>query len=89
MVNTSQQIGGSVGTALLSSIFASAVSGYLVSHRATPRALTATHVHGYSVGFEWAAGIFFAGLVIALLLVPWIRPGPTGRHPAPARPSAV
>jgi hypothetical protein len=39
MVNTSQQIGGSVGTALLSSIFASAVSGYLVSHRATPRAL--------------------------------------------------
>ena len=32
MVNTSQQIGGSVGTSLLSTIYASAVASYLTSH---------------------------------------------------------
>ena len=77
-VNTAQQIGGSVGTALLSTIFASAVSGYLASHRATDSVLAAAHVHGYSTAFQWAAGLFLTGLVIALLLVPWIRPEPGG-----------
>jgi len=76
MVNTSQQIGGSVGTALLSTIFASAASGYLISHRSSASVLAAAHAHGYSAGFEWAAGIFLTGLVTALLLVPWIRPRP-------------
>lgn len=32
MVNTSQQVGGSVGTALLSTLFASAVTCYTTSH---------------------------------------------------------
>ena len=32
MVNTSQQIGGSIGTSLLSTIYASAVASYLTSH---------------------------------------------------------
>jgi hypothetical protein len=36
MVNTSQQVGGSVGTSLLSTIFASAVASYTVSHLHTP-----------------------------------------------------
>ena len=36
MVNTSQQVGGSVGTSLLSTIFASAVTSYAVGHVHTP-----------------------------------------------------
>src|ERR1700760_4738509 len=41
MVNTSQQIGGSIGTSLLSTIYASAVAGYLTSHSRVPGLLPA------------------------------------------------
>ena len=37
MVNTMQQVGGSIGTALLSSIFASAVTSYAESHTPGPQ----------------------------------------------------
>lgn len=70
MVNTAQQIGGSIGTALLSTIFAGTVSGYLASHSATSVVTTLAHIHGYSVGFEWVAAMFGAGFVITLLLLP-------------------
>jgi hypothetical protein len=88
MVNTSQQIGGSVGTALLSTIFASAVSGYLASHSGTDHVTTlvalAAHVHGYRVGFAWAAGMFGVGLIIALLLLPRTGPDPDTSTPGPS-----
>ena len=70
MVNTAQQIGGSIGTALLSTIFAGAVSGYLASHARTPSLLSNASVHGYAVGFTGGAVIFAAGLVLALVLLP-------------------
>jgi EmrB/QacA subfamily drug resistance transporter len=70
MVNTSQQVGGSIGTALLSTIFASAVSSYATSHPRLPNLQDAATVHGYTVAFWWAAGIFAVGLVIALLVLP-------------------
>src|SRR5689334_12909590 len=41
-LNTGQQIGGSIGTSLLNTIFASAVAGYLASHLSP-----ATLVHGH------------------------------------------
>ena len=70
MVNTSQQVGGSVGTALLSTIFASAAKSYATSHQPAPGLRDAAMVHGYTVAFWWAAGIFAAGLLIALLVLP-------------------
>jgi EmrB/QacA subfamily drug resistance transporter len=71
MVNVSQQIGGSIGTALLSTVAASA----------------ATPVEGYTSAFWWAAGIFAIGaLVCGSLLRPGIRPELAhGPEPAPAR----
>ncbi len=51
MVNTSQQIGGSVGTAVLSSMFAGALSRYLASHPAGAGAMKAASVHGDTVAF--------------------------------------
>jgi hypothetical protein len=60
MVNTMQQVGGSIGTALLSSIFASAVTGYAQSHAPAPQ-LQFAAVHGYTVAFWVAAGIFAFG----------------------------
>ena len=61
MVNTSQQVGGSVGTALLSTIFASATAAYASSHAGTPGLNNAATIHGYTTAFAWAAGIFGLG----------------------------
>ncbi|MDQ2894159.1 MAG: MFS transporter [Actinomycetota bacterium] len=67
MVNTSQQVGGSVGTALLSTLFASSAAGYAASHRVLP---AVAMVHGYTTAFWWAAGIFAVGLLVAVLVLP-------------------
>jgi EmrB/QacA subfamily drug resistance transporter len=75
MVNTSQQVGGSVGTALLSTLFASAVSSYASSHARTPGLSALATVHGYTVAFWWAAGIFAVGLLVALFVLPAVRIG--------------
>jgi EmrB/QacA subfamily drug resistance transporter len=80
MVNTSQQVGGSVGTALLSTIFASAVSAYAGSHRGQPGLANAAAIHGYTTAFAWSAAIFALGLLLALLILP-----SKDRSVAPAR----
>jgi hypothetical protein len=49
MTNTSQQIGASIGTALLNTIAATATVSYLASHVSTPRTVSAATVHGYAV----------------------------------------
>jgi hypothetical protein len=70
MVNTSQQVGGSVGTALLSTLFAGAAAGYASSHAATATLAGASAIHGYTTAFVWAAGLFGLGLVVASLVLP-------------------
>jgi len=82
MVNTSQQVGGSVGTALLSTIFASATAAYASSHAGTPGVINAAAVHGYTTAFAWAAGIFALGLLLALLILPSKR---KSSSPAPKK----
>jgi hypothetical protein len=85
-VNTGQQLGGSIGTALLNTMAASATAAYLTAHlsRATapggrPSAglLGLALVHGYTTAFWWAAGIFAGGAVVAGALY---RPGPLARQ---------
>jgi EmrB/QacA subfamily drug resistance transporter len=70
MVNTSQQIGGSIGTSLLSTIYASAVASYLASHSRTPGLAAAAQVHGDTTAFWWAAGIFGIGFLLVLVILP-------------------
>jgi EmrB/QacA subfamily drug resistance transporter len=64
MVNTSQQVGGSVGTALLSTIFASAVTSYAAGRPQTAATLAEASVHGYTTAFRWAFGLFLVGAVV-------------------------
>jgi EmrB/QacA subfamily drug resistance transporter len=70
-VNATQQIGGALGTALLSTLAASAANSFLHSHlsglRPSPPLLAAAAVHGYTVGFAVAAGIFVFGAFAGLL----------------------
>jgi len=70
MVNTSQQVGGSVGTSLLSTIFASAVASYAASHLHTAGLANAAAVHGYTTAFWWAVGIFGLAFLLALVILP-------------------
>ena len=68
-VNTVQQVGGSVGTALLNTLAASATSSFAIAHRSAPEVSALAAVHGYTVAYWWAAGFFAAGgLLVALLL---------------------
>ena len=85
MVNTSQQIGGSVGTALLSTLFASSASAFARTHTGLHGLQAAAQVHGYTTAFWWSAGIFAAGLLIAVVVFP-MRVKPT--EPALAAESA-
>jgi EmrB/QacA subfamily drug resistance transporter len=85
MVNTSQQVGGSIGTALLGTLAVSAATDYLTTHG--PGAQAA--VEGYVTAFWWGAGIFALGaLVCGSLLRSDVRPEmtPGAAEPAPARP---
>jgi EmrB/QacA subfamily drug resistance transporter len=68
-VNTMQQIGGSIGTAFLSTMFADAVSGFAAS-AGTPAGLAAAEaaVHGYTVAFWWSAGAMAVGAIVTALL---------------------
>jgi hypothetical protein len=70
MVNTSQQVGGSVGTSLLSTIFASAVASYTVAHLHTSDLANAAAVHGYTTAFWWSVGIFALGFLLAMVILP-------------------
>jgi predicted MFS family arabinose efflux permease len=70
MVNTSQQVGGSVGTALLSTIFASAAASYASAHVNAAGLANAASIHGYTTAFDWAAAIFGLGLIVAFLILP-------------------
>jgi predicted MFS family arabinose efflux permease len=71
-LNTAQQIGGSIGTALLSTLAGSAATAYLVGKNSTPQILAEAAVNSYTTAFAWAGGILIAGAVICGLL---LRPG--------------
>jgi EmrB/QacA subfamily drug resistance transporter len=73
LVNTTQQVGGSVGIALLSTLAASAATSYLHSHASLGAAAAAkATLHSYSVAYWVAAGIFGVG---ALGVGALYRPG--------------
>jgi hypothetical protein len=63
-----QQIGGSIGTALLNTLATSAGSHYLSSRQPTPTTLAQAQLHSYATAYWWSAGFFVAGLVLSALL---------------------
>ncbi|WP_328912723.1 MULTISPECIES: MFS transporter [unclassified Streptomyces] len=71
-VNTMQQVGGSIGTALLNTLAASAAATYVASHGKTAAATAQAQLHSYSTAYWWSAGLFAVGAVLALVMY---RPG--------------
>ena len=88
--NTSQQIGASIGTALLNTLAAAATATYLESHHVQSKGVVAqATVHGYAVASAWAAGIFVLAAVLAWILID-VHPGrPRGAEDETGEPVEV
>jgi EmrB/QacA subfamily drug resistance transporter len=78
-VNTMQQVGGSVGTALLNTIATTAASTYVAAHVAqasTPAGAQLLQanaaIQSYATAFWWASGVFAVGALIAAAV---LKPG--------------
>ncbi len=69
LVNTTQQVGGSLGTALLNTLAASATVAYVASHAPGPATVAAGQVHGYSVGALVGGVLLAVGALAAFFLV--------------------
>jgi hypothetical protein len=78
-VNTAQQVGGSLGTALLNTVATTATTTFLAGKAASPGVVANATVHGYTTAFWWAAAIFAVGAVICGAL---LRPGRPSLDPA-------
>ncbi|OEV05174.1 MFS transporter [Streptomyces oceani] len=90
MVNTSQQVGGAIGTALLNTIAASATTAYVADHvaeaGASPEGRKLVElramVEGYTSAIWWAVGILLLASAAATFLINH-RPGDGPAAPAP------
>lgn len=79
LVNTAQQVGGSVGVALLSTIVAQVFSGDSGSAMkldpsgnpipVDPEAFIAASIHSYDVAFYWGAGFMGLALVVTVFMI--------------------
>ncbi len=98
LVNTMQQVGGSIGTSALSTIALTATAGYLVTHHAGPLAPAVAATHGYTIAFAVSAALLGLGFILAIVLLPSrhrlaelrnaaAAAAPAAAAPAPAAPA--
>ncbi|RKR93089.1 EmrB/QacA subfamily drug resistance transporter [Micromonospora pisi] len=93
MISSSQQVGGSIGTALLNTIATSSAAGYLASHTGQARLQSHALVHGYSVAYWLAVGFLAAAALVSAIAVnagaPKHAPVPAGESVEESIPVAV
>jgi len=70
LVNTMQQVGGSIGTSALSTIALSTAASYLITHRTSPLAPASAATHGYTIAFSVSAALLGLGFILAIVLLP-------------------
>ncbi|NUQ95376.1 MAG: MFS transporter [Streptomyces sp.] len=70
LINTNQQVGGSISTALLTTVASSAATRYLTSHTHGPLTAARAAVHADTATLAWGAGIFVVGALITAILMP-------------------
>jgi EmrB/QacA subfamily drug resistance transporter len=95
LVNTMQQVGGSIGTSALSTIALSTAASYLITHHASPLAPAIAATHGYTVAFTVSAALLGLGCILAIVLLPSrrrlteLRNAAAAPAPAAAAPAVV
>jgi EmrB/QacA subfamily drug resistance transporter len=69
-LNATQQVGGSLGIALLNTIYTTAVAAYIAGNGVSgPDGTLPALVHGYATAFAWGAGLLgMSAVVIAVML---------------------
>jgi EmrB/QacA subfamily drug resistance transporter len=70
LVNTMQQVGGSIGTSALSTIALSTTASYLITHHTSPLAPAIAATRGYTVAFSVSAALLGLGFILAIVLLP-------------------
>ena len=83
MVTTVQQVGGSIATALLSTLAASAATKFAANHQATSNLRALAAIHGYVTVFYYSALIFALGAVAAWFLLGRGMPDGLAQREAP------
>ncbi len=95
LVNTMQQVGGSIGTSALSTIALSTTASYLIAHHTSPLAAASAATHGYTVAFGVSASLLGLGFILAIVLLPSkrrlaeLRNAAATAAPAAAAPAAA
>jgi EmrB/QacA subfamily drug resistance transporter len=70
LVNTMQQVGGSIGISALSTIALTATASYLITHHTSPLAPAIAATHGYTTAFTVSAALLGLGFILAIVLLP-------------------
>src|SRR6266568_203074 len=70
LVNTMQQVGGSIGLSALSTVALTATASYLAAHHTGPLASAIAATRGYTTAFAVAAAIMGLGVILAIVLLP-------------------
>jgi EmrB/QacA subfamily drug resistance transporter len=70
LINTSQQVGGALGVAILSTITFTRVDSYLTDHGGNPALFPNALVDGFHIAFLAGAGLALIGLVATLVFIP-------------------
>lgn len=84
VVNTAQQVGGSLGTAFLNTIAANATAAYLAAHTFRPNLADEALVSGLAAAALWGAAILAAAAVLAAVLINTSRPSQSAPQGEPA-----
>jgi EmrB/QacA subfamily drug resistance transporter len=90
LVNTMQQVGGSIGLSALSTVALTATASYLAAHHTGRLAPAIAATRGYTTAFAIAAAILGLGVILAIVLLPSrrrladLRTGAAEPAPAPA-----
>src|SRR5664280_2437323 len=83
LINTSQQVGGSLGIALLNTVAAASTTAYLASHRVLSPPVKAALTHGYTQAFMVGAGFLLVAAVLAGVLINIGKAAAEENDPAP------
>jgi EmrB/QacA subfamily drug resistance transporter len=70
LVNTMQQVGGSIGTSALSTVALTAAVSFLAAHHTSPLAPAIAATHGYTQAFAISAALLGAGFILTMVLLP-------------------
>ena len=65
-----QQVGGSIGVSILSTVAASATTSYLLAHHTGAKAAATAATHGYTLAFTISAALLGLGALLVVLMLP-------------------